>query len=223
MDRNAIKSNLGVIAAVGSIWGLTEFLFGLGLQKCATLYTGAILTGLAFFWLSFIWSVMRSIIPVLIIVGIVMLFKMLDAVFLPVALNHGSILNPMYAFFTILVGFVILISVFRNRFSGKLMNRILVGAGAAMIATAMFPLVKFATGNPACVYAATNIPLAIYTAPVAILLSMITVPLGFKTATWYNSNIQGLHSDQPVTRLARLWSPAVVVCCLLIITLVRII
>ena len=51
MNRNTIKSNLGIIVVIGSVWGLTEFAFGLGLQKCATLYTGAILTGLAFFWL----------------------------------------------------------------------------------------------------------------------------------------------------------------------------
>ena len=109
MNRNAIKSNLGIIMAIGSVWGLTEFAFGLGLQKCATLYTGAILTGLAFFWLSFVWSLTRSIVPVLIIVGIAMIFKWLDALLLQVAWNHGSIVNPIFAFLTIMLGYVVLI------------------------------------------------------------------------------------------------------------------
>ena len=54
MKTPAVRNNLGLIVAIGSVWGLTEFAFGMGLQKCATLYTGAILTGIAFFWLSFI-------------------------------------------------------------------------------------------------------------------------------------------------------------------------
>jgi len=223
MDKQGIKSNLGIVVATGSIWGLTEFAFGLGLQKCATLFTGAILTGLAFFWLSFVWSATRSFVSIILLVVIAMLFKWLDALLLQVAWNHGSVLNPMYAFFTIMLGFLLLLGLFRNRFSAKLMNRILVGAGAAVIATALFPLAKFATGNPACMYASTNIPLVVYTAPVAIILSMMTVPLGFTAATWYSRVIQGARSERPATLMAKIWSPAVVLCCLLIITLVRII
>ena len=223
MNKIALKSNLGLIMAIGSIWGLTEFAFGLGLQKCATLYTGAVLTGLAMFWLSFIWSTTRSIVPVLIIVGIAMAFKWLDALLLQVAWNHGSIANPIYAFFTIMLGFVLLMGLFRKQFTKSLINRVLLGAGAAAISCALFPLAKFATGNPACLYAATNIPLVIFTAPVAIILSMITVPLGFSAATRYSEKIQGMNGERPGTILARLWSPAVVICCLLIITLVRII
>ena len=68
-----------------------------------------------------------------------------------------------------------------------------------------------------------HIPLIIYTSPVAIILSMITVPLGFRAGTWYTEKIRDNNSGEPVSLLARLWSPAVVICCLLIITLVRII
>jgi hypothetical protein len=223
MNNPAIKNNLGIILAVGSVWGLTEFAFGMGLQKCATLFTGAILTGIAFFWLSFIWSLTRKLLPILIIVGMAVLFKMLDAVFLPVAWNHGSILNPVYAFFTIMLGFSLLISLFKKRFQAKLVNRVLLGAGAAVIATALFPLVKFASGTPACLYAATSIPLAIYTAPVAILLSLVTVPLGFKAAAWYSGAVEKNLLANPSSFVVRFWSPAVVVCCLIIVTLIRII
>ncbi len=137
MTTSTVKSNLGIIVVVWSVWGLTEFAAGIGLQKCAALFTGAILTGMAFFRVSFIWSITRKLLPV------------------------------------------------KNQFSTRLINRILLGAGAAIIVTAMFPLVRFATGSAACFYASTNIPLAVYTAPVAIVISMITVPLGYLTAGWY--------------------------------------
>lgn len=223
MKNPAVRNSLGLILAIGSVWGLTEFAFGMGLQKCATLYTGAILTGIAFFWLSFIWSITRKIVPILIIVGIAVLFKFLDALLLPVAWNHGSILNPIFAFFTLMLGFLLLSTLFRKGFSKNLLSRVMVGAGAALVATALFPLVKFASGTPACLYAATNIPLVIYTAPVAIIISMFTVPLGFTAARWYTGSILENQARHPVSLLARLWSPAVVICCLLIITLIRII
>lgn len=222
MTTSAVKKNLGIIVAVGSVWGLTEFAAGMGLQKCATLFTGAILTGMAFFWVSFIWSLTKKLLPILIIVGMAILFKLFDALLLPVAWNHGSILNPAYAFLTILVGFSLLILLFKKQFTTKLVNRILIGAGAAIIATSMFPLVRFATGSAACFYASTNIPLAVYTAPVAIAISMLTVPLGYRAACWYSGIAMEPNQTHP-SFLARLWSPALMVSCLLIIILIRII
>jgi hypothetical protein len=223
MDKNLIKSNLGIILAAGAVWGLTEFAFGLGLQKCAVLFTGAILTGLAFFWVSFVYSLSRSIIPVLIILSVVVLFKFLDALLLPVTWNHGTILNPIFAFFTLTLGFLLLIALFRRRFFSGLFNRIVVGAGAALVATSLFPLAGFVTGSNACVYASTNIPLSIYTAPVAMIIAMCTVPLGFFAAEKYSGYIAGSGREKPASLPARLWAPAVVICCLLIVTIARII
>ena len=147
MKNPALRKNLGLILAIGSVWGLTEFVFGMGLQKCATLYTGAILTGIALFWLSSIWSSTRNIVPMLIIPGIVVLFKFLDSLLLTVARSHGSILNPIFAFFTLMLGFILLSSLLRRQFSTRLLNRVWVGAGVALVATSLFPLAKFVTGS----------------------------------------------------------------------------
>jgi hypothetical protein len=223
MKRQNIHSGFGIILAVGSAWGLVEFGAGLGLQKCATLMTGAILTGLSFFWLSLIWTVSKRLVPVLMIMAIAMAFKWLDAMLLHVSWNHGSVLNPMFAFFTAMAGFIILIAQFKKGFLKSLINRILIGGGAAIIATAMFPLVKFATGIPACTYAATNIPLAIYTAPVAILIAIITVPLGYKAAIWLNDEARKGDPVRPATLISRLWSPALFVASVIIIIAVRMI
>jgi len=49
---------------------------------------------------------------------------------------------------------------------------------SALVAVNLFPLVKFATGLPACVVPGTQYPLALYYAPWAIAISAITCPLG---------------------------------------------
>ncbi|RPI46054.1 MAG: hypothetical protein EHM46_01035 [Bacteroidetes bacterium] len=223
MKKIRINPHLAIILATGSVWGMTEFLFGLGLQKCATLYTGAILTGIAFFWISFTWSVTRSIIPVLMITAIAITFKLFDAILLPVAWNHGSILNPIFAFLMQITGFILLISLFGSRFTKGSLDRVLLGAGAAAIAVALFPLVRFATGVPACLYAATNIPLVYHTAPVAIGITMITVPLGYFAAASYLKMIREKNTNLQHSFAYRFWSPAVIIGCLLVIILFRII
>jgi len=38
MTTSTVKKNLGIIVAVRSVWGLTEFADGMGLQKCAALF-----------------------------------------------------------------------------------------------------------------------------------------------------------------------------------------
>ena len=220
MGNNQVRPHIGIILAAGSAWGITEFAFGLGLQKCAALYTGAILSGLAFFWIAFIWSITRNILSAIMIMIIAMAFKFLDALLLPVAWNHGSIMNPMFAFLTQAAGFALLVSLFSRKFGKNHLSRILVGGGAAAIAVALFPLVRFATGIPACTYASTSVPLAYFTAPVAIGLSMITVPLGYLAATAYNRSLSRLNGEKSL--ISRLWSPAVMACCLLILTLSRI-
>ena len=116
MDRKSIITRGGIILAAGSLWGIMEFGAGMGLQKCATLATGAVLTGLSFFWLSMVWSATKRIIPILLIVLIAMMFKWLDALLLQMAWNHGSVLNPMFAFFTAMTGFLILAGLFRKKF-----------------------------------------------------------------------------------------------------------
>ena len=212
----------GIILATGAIWGLVEFGVGMGLQQCAALYTGAILTGLSFFWLSFIRSLTRKVAPLLVIAGIAMLLKWLDAWLLHVAWNHGSVLNPMFAFLTALAGFALFSYLFRNGYAGKLRFRVMTGAGAALIAVLLFPLVKFVTGTPACYYGTTGIPMVFYASPVSIAISMVTVPLGHWVAKRVERVISNASSDTSHTVPGALWSPAVCALCILIVVLARV-
>lgn len=223
MDRKSITSHWGMILAIGSLWGIMEFGAGMGLQKCATLATGAVLTGLSFFWLSLVWSATKRLIPILIIVLIAMMFKWLDTLLLNIAWNHGSVLNPMFAFLTAMAGFMLFIGLFRKKFFQNRLSRILTGGGAALIAMSIFPLVKFASGTPACTFAATNIPLSVLTAPIAIVIAMITVPLGHRTALWINGEGSPSRAVQTPLFQSGLWPTAIFMACIVIMVVVRMI
>ena len=91
----------------------------------------------------------------------------------------------MFAFLTITIGFVVIISLFRNGFKYKQGIRMLSGAGAALLAVALFPLAGYVTGSPACIHPASSIPVSIVTSPLAMAISAITVPAGYYLSTQY--------------------------------------
>ena len=49
MERKPILSHPGYLLALGSVWGLSEMALGLGLGRCASLASGSIMTGAAYF------------------------------------------------------------------------------------------------------------------------------------------------------------------------------
>ena len=136
---------------------------------------------------------------------------------------HGAIGNPIFAFWMEGLAFIVLIAVFRNAYWGKISSRALLGGGTALIAVALFPLVKYATGVPACVYSNTVIPLSIFFAPVAIAFSAITVPLGFRAGEWIRLSIDqfGLQIKSSFVRVVA--SPTIAGLCLVLIVLFRMI
>jgi len=221
-SETTLKNNLNAVLILGTVWGISEFAVGLGLHKCGVTLTGAILTGMAFLWLSMAYSLTGKVLPVLFILLIVSVFKFSDALFLDVGVTHGSILNPVFAFLTITVGFLTMLLLIKKRFTHKLIYRILTGAGAAFIAVFLFPMAGLFTGSAACVLPATSIPVSIYTSPVSIALSMITVPLGFYLAGKFQNNISKIRSLQHGF-VSYIWSPLFFLVCLITITLIRII
>ena len=91
------------------------------------------------------------------------------------------------------------------------MRGILWGGASALIAAAAFPLVKFASGIPACVVPGGTIPMVWVYAPLVVGLSMLTVPLGFKMA----EKARGFASG-PVWRI-----PAAILLSLALMTVIR--
>ena len=223
MDKSVFRSHMAIAVILGSVWGLSEVMLGAGIQACARTVSGSLMTGVALLFIAAAWVATKSYhIPVLVVL-IACLFKLFDAVLLSLPVLHGAIGNPIFAF--LLEGFAILLllAIFRKQSWQKRSSRALLGAGSALIAVAMFPLVKYATGIPACVYPGTAVPLSIFFAPLAILFSAFTVPIGFLAGERIK-RISTKEIPGSVFRLTgSLASPLALVLCLALVFLFRLI
>jgi hypothetical protein len=210
-----------MVVVLGSVWGLSEAALGMGLRSCAAFVSGSIMTGVALFFMAAGWVVSRRVLGIILMVLIAAFFKMFDALLLSLPLKHGAIGNPIFAFVMEAIAFVILISIFKERMTKRPSGQALIGALAAVLAVNLFPLVKFATGVPACVVAGTGYPLSLYYIHFAVLVSLVTVPLGF----WVGSKIEALETRliraQSMRKFDTILSPAALILCLVIILLLR--
>ena len=215
------RSHLSIVVMLGSVWGLSEAALGMGLQSCASLVSGSLMTGVALFFIATSWVVTRRIFGVALLIIIASLFKMFDALLLSLPIRHGAIGNPIFAFFMEGIAFLILVMIFKQTFKRKKSGQALLGGTSAFAAAGLFPLVRFATGIPACVYPGTGIPLSIYFAPLAIVFSLFTVPLGFRAGERLKGKAFQQNEQKRPKIMNHLISPAILFVCLAIATLIR--
>jgi hypothetical protein len=197
MERSASKPYLSAMIVLGTLWGLSEAALGMGLRSCAAAVSGSLMTGAALFFLAAGWTLSKRVAGVAVMVLVAALFKMSDAFLLSLPLNHGAIGNPIFAFVMEAVAFVVLVSILKEKMASRPSGQALLGGFSAVLAANLFPLVKYATGVPACVAAGTGVPLSLYYIHFAVLASMVTVPLG----VWTGSRIAILEA-----RLAEVWA-----------------
>jgi len=223
MEKSIFRSHLAIAIILGSVWGMSEVLMGAGIKACAHTVSGSLMTAVALFFIAAAWVATKNYrIPILVVL-IACLFKLFDAVLLSLPVLHGAIGNPIFAF--LLEGFAILllIAIFRKQSWQKRSSRAWLGAGSALIAVAMFPLVKYATGIPACVYPATAVPLSVFFAPIAILFSAFSVPVGFVAGERIRMMAE-VGTPRSAFRLAgSIASPLTLVLCLTLVFLFRLI
>ena len=215
------KSSLGPLIILGSVWGLSEAALGMGLRNCADLVSGSIMTGVALFFMAAGWVVSRRISGVMLIALIGSLFKLFDALLLSLPIKHGAIGNPIFAFFMEAFAFLLLVAIIKDKMTQKPVGQGLLGGTAAALAVNLFPLVKYATGIPACVVSGTGYPLSLYYIHVAVLTSLVTVPLGFLAGAKMESFKARLIKSRAQKKLEYILSPVAVILCLVIIALLR--
>ena len=180
MNKGTIAERAGTVIALGAVWGLAECALGAGLQACAKSISGSLMTGVALFFVAAAWAASKRALDVALLVGIAVLFKMFDALLLGLPLGSGAVANPAFAFVLEGAGFLVAASLIGRSRSERTSGRVLMGGAGAFLAVASFPLVGFVTGNAACLAAGTSIPLAWYYGPIAVALSLLTVPLGMR-------------------------------------------
>jgi hypothetical protein len=222
MDQKIPKSYLGIVVMLGAVWGLSEAALGMGLRSCAAFVSGSIMTGVALFFIAASWIVSRRILGVALLIVIASLFKMFDALLLSLPLQHGAVANPIFAFLMEGAAFLILISIVSKKTKQKRAGQAILGGMTALLAINLFPLVKYITGIPACVFPGTGYPLSLYYAPLAVFLSSITIPLGM----WAGAQAEALEiklKANQAKKLSYLTSPATLALCLVVMVLIRLI
>ena len=217
------KTAIGIhhLIVLGAAWGLSEAALGLGLQRCASLASGSVMTAVALFFIAAVWVATSRIVAVALTVALVTIIKLFDAYLLSLPVRHGAVANPIFAFWTEALAFLLIIAVLKEALAKKRTGQAVGGALSALVAVNIFPLVKYATGIPACVVTGTGYPLSLYYAPYAVGLSLISVPLGFMLGEWIAAAEarQGAFIHGKAYRY--LVTPAAAALCLLIIALIR--
>jgi len=223
MSEKRISSSFMGILMIGAVWGFAEAALGAVLRACASFVSGSIMTAAALFFISTAWVMSRRILNLVWLVLIVSLIKMFDARLLSLPIRHGAVANPIFAFWTEILAFLVILGVAKTALAERRAGQAVVGGLSALVAVNLFPLVKYATGIPACVVPGTGYPLSLYYAPVAIGLSLLTVPLGFWVAEKVLAAEQRPDAFIRTKAFARLISPATLATCLLILVLLRLV
>jgi hypothetical protein len=206
--------SLGVVIILGAVWGLSEAGLGLGLKACASLASGSIMTSVAFFFIAAAWSRARTMTALPLLVVITGGFKLFDASLLSLPVRSGAVANPLFAFVTEGLAFALLFTLGRAAWKSKPAGQAALGGLAAVSAVAVFPLVKLCTGIPACAMPGTTTPLAWHYAPLAVGLSLVTVPLGI---------LVGKKLELRKAKLDLLVIPAAVAACAALMVLLRLV
>ena len=133
-------------------------------------------------------------------VGLAASFKLFDALLLGLPVLHGAVGNPIFAIVMEGAAFILIVSVVSRSLIGRAAGQGVAGGLSALVAINLFPLVKYATGVAPCV-TGTSYPLALYYAPIAVAVSVLTVPLGVRAGA-------ALRSLEPVTWRLPWLSPA---------------
>ncbi len=69
MEKSGSKSFLGIAIALGALWGLSEAGLGMGLRSCAAFVSGALMTGVALFFMAAGWVLTRKILGIAVMIG----------------------------------------------------------------------------------------------------------------------------------------------------------
>jgi len=221
MDKKLHGNYFGIVAMLGAVWGLSEAALGMGLRNCASVVSGSIMTGVALFFIAACWALTQSWRGVALLVLIASLFKLFDAYLLSLPVLHGAVANPIFAFIMEGAAFLLIVSLVKDRLSKNATSQALAGGLSALVAVNLFPLVKFATGIPACVAAGTGYPLSLYYAYIAVALSMLTVPLGILAGAKIKSLELGMAASLGTKKIRFIASPAGIIICLIVILLIR--
>lgn len=119
MTTPRVAARIQHVIILGAAWGRAEAALGLGLQRCASLASGSIMTGVALFFLSGGWAITRSAAGIALALVLVTVFKLFDRVLLSLPFGGGGPANPIFAFWTEGLAFLAVFAVLRLSLTEK--------------------------------------------------------------------------------------------------------
>lgn len=168
--------------ALGALWGTLEIFGGAALKEAGLpLISGSVLTAASGFFLVMVWQLTDRLWSYPLAVAVAALFRILNSLTLHLPAVHHSFGNHVFGMVSEALVLAVFLFLLRNKTTQRAMQSAL-GAAYALTAALIFPVVRLFTGNPACTYPQTNIPVALVFAPLAMLLAAVLIPLGFQTA-----------------------------------------
>ena len=166
------------LIVIGFLWGLSEVILNIFFRSVIKIsFGGSILAGLAFFFICWAYRLTGKISSIFVILAMVVPIKLLSAFFMGLPIMHGSIINPIYAYFTQVGAFLLFIVPMNKKFGIGITKNAIGGAVSGFSAAMLFPLVKYFTGVPACVVVGTMIPVAFKYSPLTAAIAALVVPL----------------------------------------------
>jgi hypothetical protein len=221
MSKKIPSPQFASIVILGAVWGFSEAALGLGLRKCAAFASGSIMTAVALLFIATGWVLVRRVTGIILMVVLATLIKLFDAQLLSLPLRHGAVANPIFAFWMEALAFLAIFALLKESILKKRSGQAALGGTAALLAANLFPLVRFASGIPACVVPGTAYPLSLYYLPFAVGLSLVTVPIGF----WLGERLSITEAQHEAFIRGKafrfLVAPVVLAVCLLIIAAIR--
>ncbi len=203
-------TNLWFVLIAGSLWGMMEATAGVALRgSCARLLSGSLLMGGMMFFGAFTFAGTRKKWLVLVLPLFAAAFKLYSALLLSLPIISGAIINPIYAFITEAIALFAILVILNPALLEKMYGRVILGGMSALLAANFFPAVRLFTGIPACVLPGTKFPLALWGAPVAVLVSMVTVPAGFLLA----DALSRVRVPSPALRRHGAWACSMLLVC----------
>lgn len=188
-DKSAARFTLGWALAAGALWGTLEIFGGAILKQTGlAVISGAVLTACGGFFLILVWRLTGQAWTYPVALLVASLFRITNSLTWQLPAVHHGFGNHVYGMATEAFALTIFLILFRKRLQQPAVQSA-VGAGFALLSALIFPSVSFVTGNPACIYRQTGLPVALVFAPLAMLLSALLLPAGFRLADYLRTSV----------------------------------
>lgn len=189
METQQAKRNIwGWALLVGAVWGALEIFGGALLKEIAPEITGSVMAALGGFVLVVVYALTRNYLAFFTTVLMASSLRIVNSLTWHLPAVHLGFGNHVFGMVTEAGALVLFLLIFQKNLHRPAIQR-LVGISYPFLSALIFPLVRLVTGNSACLFRNSGIPVAWVFAPLAMLLGALLCPAGFRLASYLEVKI----------------------------------